>query len=60
MQGLGAVRMRQYRFDESFDAYQKALTNYKITTGPRYFRTGQVLTKLGEHYALRRQFSEAE
>ena len=60
MQGLGGVRLKQGRLDESFDAYQKALANYKVTSGPRYFRTGQVLLKLGEHYALRRQFAEAE
>jgi hypothetical protein len=59
MQGLGGVRLKQGRLDESFDAYQKALANYKVTSGPRYFRTGQVLIKLGEHHALRRQFVEA-
>lgn len=60
MQGLGGVRLRQGRLDESFEAYQKALANFKITSGPRYFRTGQALAKLGEHYTLRREFSEAE
>jgi tetratricopeptide (TPR) repeat protein len=60
MQGLGGVRLKQGRLDESFEAYQKALANFKITSGPRYFRTGQVLMKLGEHYALRRQWPEAK
>ena len=60
VQGLGTVRLKQGRLDESFDAYQRALANYKATTGPRYFRTVQVHMRLGEHYALRRKFIDAE
>lgn len=60
MLGLGGVRLKQGRLDESFDAYQKALANFVATSGPRYFRTGHAHVKLGQHYTLRRRFAEAE
>jgi hypothetical protein len=60
MQTLGCVRLKQGRLDESLDAFQNALANYKVTSGPRYFHTGQVFVKLGQHYSLRRRFAEAE
>lgn len=60
MQSLGDVRLKQGRLDESLNSYKKAVMNFKVTSGPRNFRLGQVYCKLGEHYALRRQISEAE
>ncbi|KIV81666.1 hypothetical protein PV11_03835 [Exophiala sideris] len=60
MQGLGSVRFKQGRLDESLEAYHKALANYRAISSRRYFRAGQVHVKLGQHYCLRRQFPDAD
>lgn len=51
LHALGNVRAKQGRLQESFEAYEKALANFRATAGNHYFRTGQVCVKLAEHHA---------
>ena len=47
---LGLTKEKQGLFEESYDAYQCALTNYRDVFGPNDFRVANMYLKYAEHH----------
>ena len=56
---MGNARAKQGRLEESLEAHEKALANFKGTVGTKHLRTCQVYVKLGEHHARMGNFEVA-